>query len=58
MPRDLYERNAYREHLCVLPIRDPLPSPTIYVLRRHDLPLTPASEALIRWIQHYARQVG
>jgi len=58
MPRDLYERNAYQEHLCILPIQDPLPSPTIYVLRRHDLPLTPACEALIRWIQHYVRQVG
>lgn len=58
MPRDLYDRNAYQEHLCILPIQDPLPSPTIYVLRRHDLPLTPACEALIRWIQHYVRQVG
>jgi DNA-binding transcriptional LysR family regulator len=55
MPRDLFERNAFKDQLCILPIKDPLPSPTIYVLRRHDLPLTPAAEALIRWIQHFAR---
>lgn len=54
MPRGLFERNAYQDRLCILPIKDALPSPTIYVLRRHDLPLTPAAEALIRWIQHYA----
>jgi LysR family transcriptional regulator, regulator of abg operon len=56
MPRGLYERNAYRERLCILPIQDPLPSPTIFVLRRHDLPLTPAAQGLIRWIQHFAHQ--
>jgi DNA-binding transcriptional LysR family regulator len=54
MPRGLYERNAYKDQLCILPIEDPLPSPTIFVLRRHDLPLTPAAAGLIRWIQHYA----
>lgn len=54
MPRGLYERNAFRDRLCILPIEDPLPSPTIFVLRRHDLPLTPAASGLIRWIQHYA----
>ena len=56
MPRGLFERNAFRDQLCILPILDPLPSPTIFVLRRHDLPLTPAATALIRWIQHFARQ--
>jgi DNA-binding transcriptional LysR family regulator len=54
MPRGLYERNAFRDRLCILPMQDPLPSPTIFVLRRHDLPLTPAAAGLIRWIQHYA----
>ncbi len=58
MPRDLYERNTYKERLCIVPIKDPIPSPTIYVLRRHDLPLTPAADALIRWIQHHAQHAG
>lgn len=58
MPRTLYERNAFKDQLCCLPIKDPFPSLTIYVLRRHDLPLTPAAEGLIRWIQHYVRQTG
>jgi DNA-binding transcriptional LysR family regulator len=57
MPRDLFKRNAYKDKLCALPIKDPLPCPTIFVLRRHDLPLTPASEALLRWIQHFAKQL-
>jgi LysR family transcriptional regulator, regulator of abg operon len=56
MPRGLYERNAYKDQLSILPIQDPLPSPTIFVLRRHDLPLTPAASGLIRWIQHFALQ--
>ena len=56
MPRGLYEGNAFRDRLCVLPIEDRLPSPTIFVLRRHDLPLTPAAAGLIRWIQHHARR--
>lgn len=56
MPRGLYERNFYQERLCILPIKDQLPSPTIFVLRRHDLPLTPAAAGLIRWIQHFAHQ--
>lgn len=58
MPRGLYESNAFRDRLCILPILDRLPSPTIYVLRRHDLPLTPAAAGLIRWIQHYARHAN
>lgn len=55
MPRGLYERNAYRDRLCIVPIQDQLPSPTIFVLRRHDLPLTPAAAGLIRWIRHHAQ---
>jgi LysR family transcriptional regulator, regulator of abg operon len=54
MPRTLFERNAFKDLLCILPIEDELPSPTIHVLRRHDVPLTPAASALIRWIQHHA----
>lgn len=58
MPQTLYERNAYKDQLCVFPIEDPLPSPTIYVLRRHDLPLAPAASALIQWIAHFAQAKG
>ena len=56
MPRGLFEYNAFRDRLCILPMQDPLPSPTIFVLRRHDLSLTPAASGLIRWIQHYAQR--
>ncbi|MGE0278831.1 MAG: LysR substrate-binding domain-containing protein [Nitrospiraceae bacterium] len=51
MPRMLYLRNAFKDQLCSLPIE--LPSLTTYMLRRHDVPLTPAASALIRWIQHH-----
>lgn len=54
MPRTLYERNAFKDLLRPVPVEQPLPSPTIYVLRRHDLPLTPAAAGLIRWIQHHS----
>jgi LysR family transcriptional regulator, regulator of abg operon len=54
MPRALFERNAFKEQLCSLPVEDQLPSPTIFVLRRHDLPLTPAAAGLIRWIQQHS----
>jgi LysR family transcriptional regulator of abg operon len=58
MPRALFEKNAFKDQLCSIPLASPLPSPTIYVLRRHDLPLTPAAAALIRWIQHHAVNLG
>ena len=58
MPRTLYERNAFKDQLCSIPLQDALPNPTIYVLRRHDLPVTPAAAGLIRWIQHHALQTG
>lgn len=54
VPRVVFELNAFRERLCVVPIRDRLPSPTVHVLRRHDLPLTPAAQHLIGWMQHHA----
>ena len=56
MPRRLFESNAHHAELCVVPVVEKLPSPTICVLRRHDLPLTPAARELIGWIQHFARQ--
>lgn len=54
MPRTLFEMNAYRQELTIVPIQEKLPSPTICVMRRHDLPLTPAAQNLIGWIQHHA----
>ena len=56
MPLPLFERNAFKDQLCRIWVEEGLPSPTIYVLRRHDLPLTPAAAGLIRWIQHLAQQ--
>jgi DNA-binding transcriptional LysR family regulator len=53
LPRTLFERNAFRDALCIVPIEEPMPSPTICVLRRHDLPLTPAAQCLISWIRHF-----
>jgi LysR family transcriptional regulator, regulator of abg operon len=56
MPLTLFEKNVYRSDLVTVPVRETLPSATICVLRRHDLPLTPAAQHLIGWIQHYALQ--
>lgn len=54
MPRALFERNAFRDQLVEFAVKEALPSLTIYVIRRHDLPLTPAATALIGWVRHHA----
>ncbi len=54
VPRILFENSSFKEHLCIVPIKDTLPSPLICTVRRHDLPLTPAAMQLVGWIQHYA----
>ncbi|MBU3710719.1 MAG: LysR family transcriptional regulator [Limnohabitans sp.] len=54
MPQILWENSSFKQRLCVVPIKDELPSPLICTVRRHDLPLTPAAIQLVAWIQHYA----
>lgn len=54
IPRMLFEMNSFRPELCEIAVTDVLPSPTVCVVRRHDLPLTPAASQLIGWIRHYA----
>lgn len=58
LPRMVFELNAYRDQLCEVPVQDPFPHPTVHVLRRHDLPLTPAAQHLIGWIRHYALELS
>ena len=54
MPRALFNNNAHRSRLCIVAVKERIPSPTISVLRRRDLPLTPAAQELIAWIKHCA----
>lgn len=54
LPRMVFELTAFRADLHQVPIADALPSPTVHVVRRHDLPLTPAALDLIGWIRHHA----
>ncbi|MBL0419069.1 LysR family transcriptional regulator [Ramlibacter sp. AW1] len=56
IPRKVLELSAYRDQLHEVPIQDALPRPLVHVLRRHDLPLTPAAQYLIGWIRHHALQ--
>lgn len=56
MPRALFERNAFHDALRLIEVEELMPRLTVYMLRRHDLPLTPAAEALIRWVRHHATQ--
>jgi LysR family transcriptional regulator, regulator of abg operon len=58
MPLALFEHNAYKEQMTRIPVAEALPSLTVYVLRRHDLQLTPAASSLIRWIQHHVPKHG
>lgn len=55
VPRKVFEMNAFRDALCRVPVADSLPCPTVSVVRRHDLPLTPATLDLIGWIKHFAQ---
>lgn len=57
MPLTLFEKNVHRDDLVTVPVRESLPSATICVLRRHDVPLTPAAQDLIGWIRHHALQL-
>jgi LysR family transcriptional regulator, regulator of abg operon len=50
----VFALHAFRAELHEVPIQDPLPRPTVHVLRRHDLPLTPAAQDLIGWVRHHA----
>lgn len=54
MPKILFDNCSFKDSLCIVPIGDQLPSPTICVVRRYDLPLTPAAIHLVGWIQHFA----
>lgn len=54
MPQALFENNSFRDALAEIKVDETLPSLTVYLLRRHDLPLTPAASALIRWVRHHA----
>lgn len=56
MPKILFDNCSFKDSLCIVPIRDQLPSPTICTVRRRDLPLTPAAVHLVGWIQHFARK--
>lgn len=54
MPLALFEHNAFRNELCRIDVEEGMRSLSVYVLRRHDLPLTPAAHSLLGWVRHYA----
>lgn len=56
MPLALFERNAFRDALCRVDVKEGMRNLSIYVLRRHDMPLTPAAHSLIGWVRHFATQ--
>ncbi|MDH1334987.1 LysR substrate-binding domain-containing protein [Comamonas thiooxydans] len=58
IPRMVFETSGFRPELCRVPVTDRLPCPTVSVVRRHDLPLTPAASNLTGWIRHYALKGG
>ena len=53
VPRAMLDSTRYRENLVIVPTRERLPSPTISIIRRTG-PITPATQALIGWIRHFA----
>lgn len=57
LPRAIFENTRWRDQLVIIPMREPLPAPTVAILRRGDIPLTPGAEELIGWIRHYAAKL-
>ena len=56
MPSIVFDNCAFKDQLCVVPVRDQIPRPVICCVQRHDMPLTPAARQLTSWIQHFALQ--
>lgn len=58
LPRAVLDDTRWRQELAIVPIRERLPAPQIAILRRDDIPLTPASSELISWVKHFASKLG
>ena len=56
LPRQVLDDTRWREHLATVRTEPPLPAPQVSVLRRTDIPLTPAATELLGWIRHFANQ--
>lgn len=56
LPRQILEETGWRGKLATLQISPPLPAPQVSVLRRVDIPLTPAATELLSWLRHFAQQ--
>lgn len=54
VPRAILDGTRWRDQLAIVPVRERLPSPINSILRRDDIPLTPAAEELISWVRHFA----
>ena len=58
LPRAVLDDTRWRQELAIVPIRERLPARQIAILRRDDIPLTPASSELISWVKHFASKLG
>lgn len=56
LPRQVLADTRWREHLAIVQLSRPIPAPVVSVVRRADIPLTPAASELLGWIRHFAKQ--
>lgn len=54
----IFERFGAAYRLCIVPVEDVLPTITLSLTRRRDVPLTPAADRLAQLILHRAQSFG
>lgn len=55
LPRQVLDDTRWRSQLAIVQLRVPLPELFVAVVRRADIPLTPAAAELLSWIRHFAQ---
>lgn len=56
LPHSMLNRNAFRDELTIIPVKEAIPSLEIGFLRLREVPLTPAALELVGWIKHVANR--
>ncbi len=54
LPRRIMDQPHVAAKLCVIPVREPLPTLNMAILRRASQALTPAAHELLGWIRQVA----
>lgn len=56
LPRQIFDDTRWKSQLGIIEPAQTIPAPMVSIVRRADLPLTPAASELLGWIRHFASQ--